>query len=286
MKTNEIHDLFKQFESAVLEIDGVECWSGRTIQNLLGYSKWENFEKVISKAKIACSNAGININDHFPEVRKVIEVGKGALMDIEDIALTRYACYLVAQNGDSRKPEISFAQNYFAVQTRKTEIIEQKMIEYERVKARAKLNQTEKNLSGILYERGVDGKGFGIIRSKGDQALFYLTTTQLKRKLNIPESRPVADFLPTVSILAKDMAAEMTSINVQNKDLQGYYPIEIEHIDNNKAVREMLLKRGIRPETLPVAEDVKKVEHKLAKMDKEILTQTKNKQSSKKNKLL
>ena len=284
MKTNEIRELFAKFESAVSNIEGVECWSARTLQSLLGYSKWENFEKVISKAKIACSTAGIEIADHFPDIRKEIEAGKGAMMEIYDIALTRYACYLVTQNGDSRKPEISFAQNYFAVQTRKAEIIEQKLLDYERVKARAKLSQTEKNLSGILYERGVDGKGFAIIRSKGDQALFYLSTEQLKRKFKVPESRPVADFLPTVSIKAKDLAAEMTSINVQSKNLHGQNPIEKEHVDNSKAVREMLVIRGIRPEELSPAEDVKKVERKLAKMDKEILTETQNRKLTKKKK--
>ncbi|MEI6089844.1 MAG: DNA damage-inducible protein D [bacterium] len=283
MKIDEIRELFNKFESVVSYIEGVECWSARELQKLLGYSKWENFENVITKAKIACENAGIEVDDHFPDVRKVIEAGKGAIQDIADIALTRYACYLVAQNGDSRKPEISFAQNYFAVQTRKAEIIAQKLLEYERVVARAKLSNTEKNLSGILYERGIDGKGFAIIRSKGDQSLFNLTTEKLKRKLNIPETRPVADFLPTVGIKAKDLAAEMTGINVQSKDLRGQYPIENEHIDNNKAVRNMLISRGIQPESLQPAEDVKKVERKLAKMNKEILIETK-KQVNKRDK--
>lgn len=284
MKIDEIRELFDKFESVVSYIEGVECWSARELQKLLGYSKWENFENVITKAKIACQNAGIEVDDHFPDVRKVIEVGKGALQDISDIALTRYACYLVAQNGDSRKPEISFAQNYFAVQTRKAEIIEQKLLEYERVVARAKLSNTEKNLSGILYERGIDGKGFAIIRSKGDQSLFNLTTEKLKRKLNISDTRPVADFLPTVGIKAKDLAAEMTGINVQTKDLRGQYPIEKEHIDNNKAVRNMLISRGIQPESLPPAEDVKKVERKLAKMNKEILLETQKLVNKRKNK--
>lgn len=179
MKIEEIKELFMQFESVASEIEGIECWSARELQKLLGYSKWENFEKVIEKAKDACSNAGENIANHFPDVRKVIEAGKGAQHIIDDVLLTRYACYLIAQNGDSRKDEIAFAQNYFAVQTRRAEIIEQIILEFDRVKAREKLSQTERQLSGILYERGVDNQGFAMIRSKGDHALFRLSTMQL-----------------------------------------------------------------------------------------------------------
>lgn len=283
MKTEEIAQLFAGFEAVASELEGVECWSARDIQTLLGYSKWENFEKVIKKAKDSCANAGEQIPDHFPDIRKVIEAGKGAQHVIEDIALTRYACYLIAQNGDTRKPEIAFAQTYFAVQTRRTEVIEQRLLEYERVKAREKLSQTENQLSGVLYERGVDGQGFGIIRSKGDQALFRLSTQQLKKKMGIPENRPVADFLPTISIKAKDLAAEMTGLNVQSKNLKGHNPIEKEHVDNNLAVRRMLIERGIKPEELPAAEDVKKIQRKLESEDKNVLKQTK-KVSSKKPK--
>jgi DNA-damage-inducible protein D len=277
MKSQEIIELFQQFEAVASELEGVECWSARELQKLLGYSKWENFEKVIKKAKDACANAGEDINNHFPDVGKVIEAGKGAQHIIDDIALTRYACYLIAQNGDSRKEEIAFAQNYFAVQTRRAEVIEQRLLEFERVKAREKLTQTEKQLSGILFERGVDSKGFGLIRSKGDQALFRLSTIQLKKKMGVPDNRPVADFLPTISIKAKDLAAEMTGLNVQSKDLRGQSKIENEHIDNNKAVRNMLTQRGIIPENLPPAEDVKKIQRKLDSDDKKVLKEAKKK---------
>lgn len=271
MKSEEIKELFSQFESVASELEGIECWSARELQHLLGYSKWENFEKVIQKAKDACRNAGEEIEYHFPDVRKTIPMPKGAEKEIDDILLTRYACYLIAQNGDSRKQEIAFAQNYFAVQTRKAELVEQRLLEYERVKAREKLSQTEKQLSGILYERGVDSRGFAVIRSKGDQALFRLNTQTLKRKFGIPENRPIADFLPTISIKAKDLAAEMTGLNVQGKDLHGQNKIEEEHIDNNLAVRDMLTKRGIVPENLPPAEDVKKLERKLQGDEKKVL---------------
>jgi len=277
MKSEEIKQLFTQFESVSSELEGVECWSGRELQSLLGYSKWENFEKVIQKGKDACFNAGEDVSNHFPDVRKMVGIGSKTEREIDDILLTRYACYLIAQNGDSRKEEISFAQNYFAVQTRRAEIIEQRLLENERVKAREKLSQTEKQLSGILYERGVDGKGFAIIRSKGDQALFRLNTQSLKKKMGVPATRPVADFLPTISIKAKDLAAEMTGLNVQNKDLKGQKPIEKEHIDNNKAVRNMLTKRGIVPENLPPVEDVKKLQRKLNADEKKVLKESKTK---------
>ena len=279
MKKEVIQELYNDFEAAAAEVEGVECWSARELQTLLGYSKWENFSKVIDKAKTACDKAGQQISDHFPDVKKMVNLGSGSEREINDMLLTRFACYLIAQNGDPRMEQIAFAQTYFAIQTRKTELIEQRLLEIERIKARTKLQETEKHLSGVLYERGIDNKGFATIRSKGDQALFRLNTAQMKRKMGVPVSRPIADFLPTISIKAKDFAAEMTNVNVQQKDLYGEGQISKEHIENNKAVRQIMIQRGIIPENLPPAEDVKKVERRLASEEKKALINKTKKKS-------
>ncbi len=232
--------------------------------------------KVIDKAKNSCKNSGGEVSDHFVDVNKMVSLGSGSQRELEDVALTRYACYLIAQNGDAAKSEIAFAQTYFAVQTRKQEIIEQRILDIARVTAREKLSKSEKKLSGIIYERGVDDKGFAIIRSKGDQALFGgFSTNDMKRKLQIPESRPLADFLPTLTIKAKDFATELTSHNVTEKDLKGEGAISKEHIDNNIAVRKMLMERGVKPEQLPPAEDLKKVQRRLDGEDKKVLKDAK-----------
>lgn len=277
MKKEYIAELFKKFEDACYDYEDVECWSARELQTILGYSQWRNFKNVIDKAEKSCGQAGEDIKNHFAEFSKMVEIGSGAQKPVEDIALTRYACYLIAQNGDATtKSEIAFAQTYFAVQTRKQEIIEKRLLDVARVTAREKLSQSEKKLSGIIFERGVDNKSFAIIRSKGDQALFGgRTTNDMKRILRVPVNRPLADFLPTLTIKAKDFASELTSHNVVDKDLKGDAKITKEHIENNLAVRKMLQDRGVKPEQLPPAEDVKKVERRLDNEEKKILKEVK-----------
>lgn len=272
MKTELVRELLDRFEDACFDFNGVECWSARDLQEILGYSDWRNFQNAIGKAKEACSNVGEKCEDHFLDVTRTVELPNNAARGIDDVALTRYACYLIAQNGDSSKAEIAFAQTYFAVQTRKQEIIEQHLLDVERITAREKLSASEKKLSGIIYERGVDGRGFALIRSKGDAALFGgFSTHEMKRKLSVPASRPLADFLPTLTIKAKDFATELTSHNVLDKELQGETSISREHVDNNQAVRKMLIERGVKPERLPAAEDAEKVKRKLESQQKKVL---------------
>jgi DNA-damage-inducible protein D len=274
MEKDIIVKLHRNFEQSVYtdEETGLEFWLARDLQNLLGYARWENFAKVIEKAQTACKTAGFDPADHFLDITKKVSLGSGAEREIDDISLTRYACYLIAQNGDPSKDQIAFAQTYFAVQTRKQEIIEKRIAEIERLNARRKLSLSEKELSGIIYERLSDEKSFARIRSKGDTALFGgKTTEQMKQKLNVPKSRALADFLPTITIKAKDFANEITNFNIKRDDLRTEAGITREHVKNNQEVRKVLIRRNIKPEALPPAEDAKKLERKLASEQKKLI---------------
>ncbi len=256
------------------ETANIEFWFARELMPLLGYERWENFDKAINRAMESCETSGIEVSDHFREVTKMVLLGSGAQRSVKDYMLTRYACYLVAQNGDPKKEEIAFAQSYFAVQTSKQELIEERIALIERTEARGRLRESEKRLSQNIYERGVDDVGFGRIRSKGDQALFGGHTTQeMKNRLGVKDNRPLDDFLPTLTIAAKNLATEMTNYNVEEKDLQGERAITGEHVQNNLSVRQMLGHRGIKPEELPPSEDIKKLERRVKSQEKKLAAQ-------------
>ena len=271
-KIEHYKSTFDQIAKSIRDDDGntIEVWYARELQEVLGYARWENFVTAVGRAIESCKTLGINVDDHFREVTKMVGLGSGSQRPIQDFMLTRYACYLIAQNGDPKKEEIAFAQSYFAVQTRKAELIEERLNEIARLNTRERLRTSEKQLSRNIFQRGVDDRGFGRIRSKGDQALFGgLTTEQMKKRLGI-KSGALADRLPTLTIAAKNLATEMTNYNVEQKDLYGEKDITTEHVQNNRSVRGMLGQRGIKPESLPPAEDIKKVERRVAKDEKEM----------------
>ena len=274
MDKKRIEQIKLQFDNAIqtTENEQIEYWYARDLMKLLGYSRWENFENAIRRAIESCETAQIEVSDHFREITKLITAGKGAKRPVSDYMLTRYACYLIAMNGDTTKDEIAFAQSYFAVQTRKQELIEERIAYIERTQARSRLKESEKRLSQNIYERGVDDDGFARIRSRGDQALFGgYTTKEMKEKLGVKDNRPLADFLPTLTVAAKNLATEMTNYNVENKDLYGESSITGEHVQNNTEIRKMLKERGIKPEELPPAEDIKKLERRTKSQDKKVI---------------
>lgn len=269
MHTDTVLELTHTFEvHAQKTDDSIEFWLARDLQSLLGYSKWSNFQNVIEKAQTSCETAGHNVSDHFADVGKMVDLGSGSQREIEDMMLTRFACYLIAQNGDPSKEQIAFAQTYFAVQTRKAELISQRLLDCERVEARGKLTSTEKELSAVIFEQTASDRHFGAIRSKGDNALFGKNTKQMKAKWNVPDNRPLADFAPTIVLKAKDLAAEITIHNTREKQFTSENSISAEHIYNNRAVRKALVDRGVRPEELQPEEDVKKVERRLVSDEK------------------
>ena len=272
MDSKRVEQIKEQFDVVLRTTEeNIEFWYARDLMKLLGYNRWENFEKAIKRAMESCQTGNVEVSDHFREVTKMVQLGSGSKRNVKDYMLTRYACYLIAMNGDTSKEEIAFAQSYFAVQTRKQELIEERIAYIERVQARERLKESEKRFSQNIYERGVDDAGFARIRSRGDEALFGgYSTKEMKEKLGVKDNRPLADFLPTLTIAAKNLATEMTNYNVEEKNLYGENPITVEHVQNNSTVRDMLGQRGIKPENLPPAEDIKKLERRVKTQEKNL----------------
>ncbi|HFH9840463.1 TPA: DNA damage-inducible protein D [Streptococcus suis] len=277
MEQSKIYKTKEKFDSIVnqTEDEAIDYWYARDLMPLLGYERWENFHKAIHRAMNSIETSDTKVSDHFREVTKMVPLGSGSERPVKDYMLTRYACYLIAINGDTNKEEIAFAQSYFAVQTRKQELIEERLHYIERTEARGKLKESEKRLSQNIYERGVDDRGFGRIRSKGDMALFRGHSTQeMKERLGVKNNRPLTDFLPTLTIAAKNLATEMTNYNVEENDLHGEKSITDEHVLNNTTIRNMLAQRGIKPEELPPAEDLKKLERKVKQQNKKLIKES------------
>lgn len=279
MKQDEIYNLFDQFEFALHHSNGVEYWSARALQLLLGYMRWENFRTAIEKAKIACEKSGASVEDHFAKAEYWSDIGnRGGTRRIEDFALTRFACYLICQNGDPSKEPIAFAQTYFAVQTRKQEVIEQLLFENERLAQHSKFRKSEDQLARIAFQRGVSERNFSVIRAKGDEAFFGgVSTKEMKKRLGVPKDKPLENFLSRIALKMKDVAAEVTSHNVIENDLQGAEDISREHSDSNEKARMFLIAKGIRPENLPPSQDVADVQRKMDSDIKKLVREGKRK---------
>ncbi len=250
----------------------MEFWSARDLMPMLGYTKWQKFTEVIERAKAACKLSGQNIDDHVTGAGKMIATGKGATRKIEDFFLTRYAFYLIAQNGDPRKPEIALAQTYFATQTRKQELLEQRDMESKRLDARAKLRETESKIESTVYERGIKYPvEFATFKNKHIEALYGgISASQLKKIRKIPPKRSLADFDSHVELKAKDFALAMTDHNIKEKDIRGKEAMNTEVVKNSRETRQALLNRGIKPEHIKPEEDLKLVESRKNKEAKRI----------------
>ncbi len=276
MQRERIHELNTTLERRMRRetATGTEFWLARDLQSIFGYVHWANFERVIHKAMMACEAAGHAVDDHFLRLEKIEDISARRSLKVTDYALTRYACYLVAQSADATKDQVALARNYFASPANEQDTVEGRRADAERIEARRKLSESEKVLSGLIYEHVEDDEGFRRIRTKGDQALFGgVTTRQMKRRLRVPKGRAMADFLPTLTIKAKDFANEITNFDIKRDYLHTEAQITREYIKNNREIRKVLERRKIKPEELPAAEDVKKVERRLSKEDKSLLEQ-------------